>query len=370
MRERIPGLDLLRAGAIGLVLFVHAANILREPLHLTFAQINTGPIGVDLFFVLSGYLIGGILLQLGDRMRDPRVTAGFWVSRALRTLPNYYLFLAINAAAWFLIFSRYSDFNPWPSALRSLFFCQTVFHRPSEFFPESWSLCVEEWFYLLFPIGLLLGLRLRVPFLGLYIGLTCLLMAASLLLRTSLRGPVVWNLDVNSVLVYKFDAVGMGLAAAAFSQMAPSRWRSLNRVLLAAGLGLLFEAYGFIARASPATEEFRRIFLPLFTPFGAACLLPWASQCKSLGAGIFERAVTAIARWSYSLYLSNRIFELLGDIYLRPALGYGLAVVASLGLSLAASAALYRWFELPILRLRSRVRVCRESLAVRRAGPP
>jgi peptidoglycan/LPS O-acetylase OafA/YrhL len=368
MRERIPGLDLLRAGAISLVLFVHGANFFSEPLHLAFSQINTGPIGVDVFFVLSGFLIGGILLQLGDRMRDSRVAAGFWVNRAIRTLPNYYLFLALNAAAWILVFRHHSDFDPWPSFVRSLFFSQTIFHRPTEFFPESWSLCVEEWFYLLFPIGLLLGLKLRIPFLRLYLVLTGLLMAVSFLLRLSLKGPVVWNLDVNSVLVYKFDAIGMGLAAVAVSRMAPNRWLALKWILLPAGLALIFEAYGFIARASPSTQDFRRIFLPLITPLGAACLLPWASQCRSLGGGVFERAVAAVARWSYSLYLSNRLIEWFVDTCLGPALGYRLALVAYLGLSLAASAALYHWFELPVLRVRSRITICRESLAGRREG--
>ena len=96
-RERIWGLDLYRSIAIILVVFTHGAYLLEKTPFEGFPFIKMLD-GVDLFFVLSGFLIGGILLK------DITSTSGigfkklfnFWKRRWLRTLPNYYLILLIN----------------------------------------------------------------------------------------------------------------------------------------------------------------------------------------------------------------------------------------------------------------------------------
>ena len=95
-RQRIFGLDLLRAIAIGLVLLCHITPFFVFPLAPGwFAEVSAlASLGVDLFFVLSGFLIGGILLRDLDRGASFRSLVAFWSRRWWRTLPNYYLFLA------------------------------------------------------------------------------------------------------------------------------------------------------------------------------------------------------------------------------------------------------------------------------------
>jgi peptidoglycan/LPS O-acetylase OafA/YrhL len=98
MRKHVHGLDLMRAVAIAMVVFQHGALFFYLCYGSPVIWTKMGTIGVTLFFVLSGFLIGGILLDLGGSLGDSRVAARFWLRRALRTLPNYFLFIVFNVA--------------------------------------------------------------------------------------------------------------------------------------------------------------------------------------------------------------------------------------------------------------------------------
>src|SRR5213595_4302033 len=146
-RERQPGLDLLRALAIIVVVIYHAALFgfkLPGRVH------RWGWIGVDLFFVLSGYLIGGQLLaQLARNNRlDLR---RFYARRALRILPAYLVILTI----YFLLplWREYPDMAQplW----KFLFSLQNIALHGGTAFSHAWSLAVEDQFYLALPFTLL-----------------------------------------------------------------------------------------------------------------------------------------------------------------------------------------------------------------------
>ena len=113
--QRNFGLDVLRAAAIVMVLVSHTANALNF----------LGVYGVELFFVLSGFLIGDILIRSAARQSrfDFRDLAEFWTRRWFRTLPNYYWFLALYLVEWFL---HPSTAEPRRRAcLFTLYFCRT-----------------------------------------------------------------------------------------------------------------------------------------------------------------------------------------------------------------------------------------------------
>src|SRR5213082_4162000 len=146
-RERQPGLDLLRAFAIIVVVVYHAALFgFKLPGRVD----RFGWIGVDLFFVLSGYLIGGQLLA--PLARDQRIQLGrFFVRRALRIMPAYFAVLVI-----YFLLPSWREYPEMSQPLwKFLLSIQNVALHGGTAFSHAWSLAVEDQFYLVLPLLLL-----------------------------------------------------------------------------------------------------------------------------------------------------------------------------------------------------------------------
>lgn len=154
--DRLHGLDHLRALAIGFVFIYHYSTIFKSP-HWLGPVASFGWSGVDLFFVLSGYLIGGGLL---DRVRHGQGISysNFYLRRLCRIMPAFWVTVAI----YFLVpgVIERSALAPW---WRFLTFTQNfgLDNRVHGAFSHAWSLCVEEHFYLIVPgaIALFAGRR-------------------------------------------------------------------------------------------------------------------------------------------------------------------------------------------------------------------
>ena len=152
---RNPNLDIVRAAAIAAVVLSHVAAMspVQHPTALTLSWI--GQFGVDLFFVLSGWLIGGLFWAEQTQFGNVEWSR-FVLRRALRTVPPYF---AILPFAWYITY-RFSPMHP-AFDFRYLVFIQN-YATKIPFYSISWSLCVEEHFYLFFPAIVLFTLARRV----------------------------------------------------------------------------------------------------------------------------------------------------------------------------------------------------------------
>src|SRR5690606_29603633 len=169
--KRIFGLDLMRAIGIGLVVFSHIRWIMPDAQGFIPDLMSiSGVLGVEIFFVLSGFLIGRLLyrIYISDSFNFSKVLY-FWVRRWFRTLPNYYLALLINICIALYIGTQL------PSKLwQYVFFIQNFSQEMPLFFVESWSLSIEEFAYIIGPLLLymILFVKTEISKSKLFLGMT------------------------------------------------------------------------------------------------------------------------------------------------------------------------------------------------------
>lgn len=145
-KKRNFGLDIIRASAIIMVLMAHAAPVFDSNSLVYYFFYDAGLYGVEFFFVLSGYLIGQILFKNLIYNLSFQEIKVFYLRRWLRTLPLYYVVLSI-----LVIIDIMSKPGHNPHILHFLFL-QNFHPVEAGFFGVSWSLSIEEWFYLTLPI--------------------------------------------------------------------------------------------------------------------------------------------------------------------------------------------------------------------------
>ena len=340
---RQDGLDVLRAAAILLVLFFHAPEAVTRALPETVRSVfSVGWMGVNLFFVLSGYLIGRQVfatredLPLGSRLRT------FWVKRWTRTLPLYFVVLGAYALKPWLVGVPFVG-GGWPYAL----FLQN--YAPLQDFVQSWSLCVEEHFYLVLPL-VAFGLRgQRWPAWAWLVPL-----AVSMLFRAVVTEALPVSHAVREWINVSpwathlhLDGLGVGVFLARTAprwRAWPVRWKATCAVL---GLGLLVAIF-----APYEPRQLGHGFIGLYTGLSVAfgLLLVGAESWRL--APWPRRAVYAVAATSYGAYLWH---GLVARAFERSHLslgGWGVDLLAFVAVTLLVSWATYLAVEKPGLRLR------------------
>lgn len=352
---RVFGLDFMRALAILGVVGIHSIGFLPEPWLSSLRRIGPaffGALGVELFFVLSGYLVGSLLLRVEWSTGRWQPLRTFWYRRWMRTLPNYFLFLAANVLFLWVVAGQLS--LDW----RYLFFLQNLAWPHPAFFPETWSLSVEEWFYLLIPLVLFVLTRRGV---GTTRALLCCFAALLVLplLGRMLCAGLDWKWDiVRGTVVLRLDAIMYGVAGALLHRRYPSPWTRLANAGLLIGVAGVAIAWAIILIVPRDTSLMKVLYFPFLSLALALCLPAascWQLRVESMATGVIRR----IALWSYSLYLCNllvlRVIEATIPAPRSPALS--LAVFALFWTaSLAVSAVAYRCWEKPIMDLRDRRR--------------
>ena len=366
---RLPGLDTLRALAIVLVMLFHLAGTL-PPCFGAVAQF--GWVGVDIFFVLSGFLIGSQLLRPYAAGRRPRLWA-FYQRRLYRILPAYFCVLAL----YFLV-PAWRE-RPGISPLwQFLSFTENLLvdYGAHPAFSHAWSLCVEEQFYLLLPPLVLLAMRRPTParLAGLVAGVLLLGMVTRAFALAQLRhiGPgsddfgVFYLEHVYYPTYTRLDGLLTGVLLAAAVVFRPAQWAMWMR----RRLGL--QASGFCI-AGVALWLFAGRFYSAFGPSAWGTVLGFPLLALGIGlvtAGSAGRPGVAarvqvpgarlLATLAFSLYLTHKEAVHLDQLFVLPHIAGGLeprswaAVPVYAATCLLTAAALYLAVERPFLALRKR----------------
>jgi len=352
-RYRVAGLDGVRAIAVLLVIVFH----------LSPGAMVGGYIGVDLFFVVSGFIIPSLLLR--EHAAGGRVALGaFWKRRARRLLPALgVLLLACCTAAVALggdllvgirtqVLGAITFSSNWLMlANASDYFDQTA----PELFRNLWSLAVEEQFYLMWPLLLVLVL-IRLPR-GARIAAAAALGAVSIALMA-----LLWSPDAATRVYYGTDTHFFGLAIGAALAFTADRWPSTalewpRAARVALGIAGPLALAGVLAVGAVMTEDSAVPFLgglAVVSVLGAVVIASLLVPGSVLASVLDWRPLRWIGERSYGLYLWHWPVFLLVVAALpgweRTGLsGWGLGGIA-LAVTIGAAALSYEFVEQPIRR--------------------
>ena len=349
--QRLPGLDLLRAIAILWVMLFHSWMIggIGGPLQ---PIADYGWMGVDLFFVLSGYLIGQQVLAPLSR-GEPLRFGAFYLRRAFRILPAFLVVLSL-----YLLFPAWREAPGMQPAWQFLTFTLNLLidYRHNQAFSHAWSLCVEEHFYLLFP--LLAWWLARRSSRALAIGTSALLVVLGMLLRgyAVLHGKD-WLESVYFPSWTRLDGLLDGVMLATIQAYRPQVWTRLQqRANALAIMGLLLAAAAiwlFRDKSGFAASVFGFPLLSL-----GLALLVGAGTSRNGGLGRWRVPGAGwIAGISYSLYLSHKLpMHAVHEALQRSPDLHGVAAFAVYATAMLVTGALLHYaVERPFLRLRARL---------------
>lgn len=354
--DRVYGLDVFRSFAILFVLIGHSLEHSKVPAQLQIFG-KLGILGVELFFVLSGFLIGGIVMRLIDqgKFHTLQHVSDFWKRRWLRTLPLY--FLALLAFLRFDYHGRHA-LTDYPAYF---VFMQSFAQKIPEFFELSWSLAIEEHFYLWFPLVFLVWHRMvrRADRAIVLSALSFILVAYSFRLSHALFTD--WN-EYNRIIrvavLSRLDAIMFGVLMAAIKHYWPLLFQQIRaNTPVTASAFVMLCVWWFVD--SPGLMTSRAVQVNLFTLQALLCalLLPWFDGwTKNKAESDF---FTVTSKLSYSLYLVHILviilvnktlwyFRVFDQAYNNPFILYPLYGT----LFYAASWVTYHHVEKPFLTLR------------------
>ncbi|WP_020653243.1 acyltransferase family protein [Massilia niastensis] len=356
---RVHGLDTLRAIAVSLVVLHHyVLFVSNKP---TFGWVGEiGWAGVDLFFALSGYLIGNQIFR-ALRSEGGLSLKHFYARRLLRTLPNYWVVLAL-----YFLWPAFRGDAPLLPLWKYLGFVQNHQLEPGSAFSHSWSLAIEEQFYLLLPALAIaaagFGRSLRLAWCAIALAFAAGMLARAWLWQDVVAGERYWMHHYYKYIYYssfcRFDELLAGVALALLKNHHAGAWQRLTRhgnALALAGLavsGLAFwlflrDHYGF------GVTVFGYPLLAL----GFSLLIAGAVAEGALLQRLRVPGAGALALWSYAIYLLHKQVCVLGAQWLAQH-GIGpespLAIAALLALSVLTGWLLYKLVETPFMAVRER----------------
>lgn len=348
---RIHSLDVLRGLAVLLVLFRHLPSRDASTAFLILQRI--GWVGVDLFFVLSGFLISGLLFSEFDKTGEMNVKR-FWLRRGFKIWPSYFF---TYGGAMLLTILATGDLSLLLSRAPNYVFIQN--YMPEQIrWTHSWSIAIEEHFYLALPIVLLLLIPKRLPWLPKICVAVCALV---LLLRVilSFSSGLTWeNFYYQSHL--RIDSLSFGVLLGYCHQYHRNAFQRFGErflpVLLVAGLTGF--AFAFMFRLEYSPWSYTIGFSVLYLTFGGLVIA--ASSYPRFGSAGPQKLIATVGVYSYTIYLAHSVITELpgaGGVRRFVFANFGDAgdrIVIFAG-ALVLGILISHLIERPFLRLRSRL---------------
>lgn len=364
--NRIYGFDILRALAILFVVAGHGGYLMPEARYkyINFFIFD----GVSIFFVLSGFLIGGILIKLLKKnILNSKLIITFWVRRWFRTLPNYFLILIILILLDYIYNENFSFF----SYKRYFLFSQNLFSKHPGFFPEAWSLSVEEWFYLLIPI--IIFILIKIFKISINKSVLCTVFTIIIIITLfryfryntlTIDEISVWDRTLRKQVFTRLDSLMYGVIGAYIHYNFINFWNKYRIHFLIIGI-TLFIIMQFNLFKFDSFGLYDCVFSFSLTSLATLFIIPYLSSIKK-GKGFVFKLMTYTSLISYSMYLINLTIVqkwILGNIEwstLQNINGYAFLLVRySLYwvLTVVISILIYKYFEIPIMNLRDKTRI-------------
>jgi len=352
VEARNISLDGIRGLAISLVVVYHAFNGVETTYQweavITWVA-HSSWVGVDLFFVLSGFLITGILLRTRDQAGYFR---RFYMRRFLRIFPIYYSFLCVLFLG--------SLFHPaWRQLhlIWHLFYLSNVdmaLHRTQALVAHLWSLSVEEQFYIVWPALIFLIPRGRT-----------ILMIGTIFCLLVLGRQYFGLIGSNNYLVYAMlhlDGLLLGSALAVFNRASPGDTRAAGvatAVILAFGGILSFEVLRFHGLNWWEWKGIQYLNYSLVAACGASfvTLALYSGDRSPINRVMRCRPLVALGKYSYAIYILQTPFDAeLRNFNLRPS-GFAGAILYAVflgGASFVCALGTWRFLEQPCIALKDR----------------
>jgi peptidoglycan/LPS O-acetylase OafA/YrhL len=347
----IPQFDGLRGVAILLVLIGHSGFLEALP-HAGMLEYTR--FGVDLFFVLSGFLITGILL---DSKGSEHYFRNFYARRALRIWPLYYLllFVVFAVAPLFRPSMRATAAGIWPAFV---FYVQNIALVRHDTYPfalgATWSLAVEEQFYLTWPLMVFLLKKRTLAI----VSMSLVFLSLSLRLIGHFHGAPSGFL--HQFTLSRLDAIALGTLAALWLRSANctlSRWRTRAYQFLVLGVVGVLLARLLMHRNSSIVG-----YTPLAMAFAGLLGMSLVSDSRSsvLGRALSADWLRYVGKISYGIYLLHYPIFVLWARFIasesflpsNPLARNLLAFAGQILLAIVAAAISWRLFEQPLLRLK------------------
>jgi peptidoglycan/LPS O-acetylase OafA/YrhL len=367
--QMIAGLDGIRAVAFLIVFFFHTRNL------------PFGWMGVQLFFVLSGFLITDILLRMKEKLPRREFFVKFYGRRFLRIFPLYYFYLALLTALIFLLpLIDLKGIKPelgkgflnqiWVSLFYLYdFFHASAFFERSRFFTHLWSLSVEEQFYFVWP--LLIFMTPRDKFkqlcftaigLGFIFRLVITLIYRSQLLPFLLTDP---QQAVNVLPFSHLDAFAFGAYISRFEIPRP-RWQLAALAIAVPAIGLLtdFVKKGTLTFALgydlPMTGFYKEVWGYTLLNYLFAVLIYCVARTNFLTRILESAPLRYMGKISYGLYVYHYgVIAITAALFRKYGLDYSLRspqmFIISFGSTLLIATLSFYLLERPMINLKDRI---------------